>query len=62
MADGREPQVAHGLILRCFIKRWLGWPIDFSFPMMLDPGAVTVLRYAILVLMPYFFVAEPFID
>ncbi|KAH7267987.1 histidine phosphatase superfamily [Fusarium solani] len=47
--NGEKPAnvllVAHGLILRCFIKRWLGWPIDFSFPMMLDPGAVTVLSY-----------------
>ncbi|KAM6529541.1 hypothetical protein FALCPG4_007670 [Fusarium falciforme] len=47
--NGEKPAdvllVAHGLILRCFIKRWLRWPIDFSFPMMLDPGAVTVLSY-----------------
>ncbi len=38
-------QVAHGLILRCFVKRWLGFSLDFPLQMMLAPGAIAVLRY-----------------
>lgn len=37
--------VAHGLILRCFVKRWLGFSVSFSLPMMLAPGAVAILSY-----------------
>ncbi|KAH9898726.1 putative phosphoglycerate mutase [Xylariomycetidae sp. FL2044] len=37
--------VAHGLILRCFVKRWLGFPVDFALQMMLAPGAIAVLSY-----------------
>ena len=37
--------LAHGLILRCFVKRWLGFSVDFPIPMMLDPGAIAVLRF-----------------
>ncbi len=44
-ADARKPQVAHGLILRCFVKRWLGFSVDFTLQMMLAPGAIAVLRY-----------------
>ena len=40
-------QVAHGLILRCFVKRWLALSIDFPLQMMLAPGAVAILRYVI---------------
>ncbi|KAL8674794.1 MAG: hypothetical protein Q9168_000775 [Polycauliona sp. 1 TL-2023] len=37
--------VAHGLILRCFVKRWLDYPLTDPIPMMLSPGAVGVLSY-----------------
>ncbi|KAF2789397.1 putative phosphoglycerate mutase [Melanomma pulvis-pyrius CBS 109.77] len=37
--------VAHGLILRCFVKRWLGLSIDNPLPMILAPGAIAVLSY-----------------
>ncbi|KAJ5060229.1 histidine phosphatase superfamily, partial [Bipolaris maydis] len=37
--------VAHGLILRCFAKRWLGWMIHSPLPMTLLPGSVSVLSY-----------------
>lgn len=40
-------QVAHGLILRCFAKRWLGWMMHSPLPMTLLPGSVSVLRYDI---------------
>lgn len=36
--------VAHGHLLRAFTKRWLGYPMDFPLSLMLDPGAVGVLR------------------
>lgn len=41
-------QVAHGLILRCFVKRWLKLPVDDPLPMMLSPGALAMLRYVLL--------------
>jgi hypothetical protein len=44
-AKMEESQVAHGLILRCFVKRWLGLAVDFPLQMMLSPGAIAVLRY-----------------
>lgn len=37
--------IAHGHILRAFAKRWLGFPLATSLPMMLEPGAVGVLSY-----------------
>ncbi|KAK3311731.1 uncharacterized protein B0T15DRAFT_522358 [Chaetomium strumarium] len=37
--------VAYGLILRCFVKRWLGFSIDFPLQMILAPGAIAVLSY-----------------
>ncbi|KAF2496039.1 phosphoglycerate mutase [Lophium mytilinum] len=37
--------VAHGLILRCFVKRWLGYPLDMPLQMMLSPGAIGILSY-----------------
>ncbi|KAM7214994.1 Histidine phosphatase superfamily [Rhypophila decipiens] len=37
--------VAHGLILRVFVKRWLGYPVDFPLSMMMAPGAVGILTY-----------------
>ncbi|KAL2851116.1 histidine phosphatase superfamily [Aspergillus pseudoustus] len=37
--------VAHGLINRCFVKRWLGFAVDFDLPMIFAPGAVAVLSY-----------------
>ncbi|AEO56632.1 hypothetical protein MYCTH_2109123 [Thermothelomyces thermophilus ATCC 42464] len=36
---------AHGLVLRCFIMRWLGFSVDFPLQMKMDPGAIAVLRY-----------------
>ncbi|KAF4126253.1 sedoheptulose-bisphosphatase [Geosmithia morbida] len=39
-------KVAHGHILRAFVKRWLKFPMEFDFPMMMEPGAVGVLSYA----------------
>lgn len=38
--------VAHGHILRAFTKRWLKYPMDFPFSMMMEPGAIGVLSYA----------------
>ncbi|KAH7397414.1 putative phosphoglycerate mutase [Pyrenochaeta sp. MPI-SDFR-AT-0127] len=37
--------VAHGLILRCFIKLWIGLPIHNPLPMILSPGAIAILSY-----------------
>ena len=37
--------VAHGHILRAFVKRWLKYPMDFPFSLMLEPGAVGILSY-----------------
>ncbi|KAI0189231.1 putative phosphoglycerate mutase [Astrocystis sublimbata] len=37
--------VAHGLILRCFVKRWLNLSVDSPLQMMLAPGAIAVLSY-----------------
>lgn len=36
--------VAHGHLLRAFTKRWLGYPMEFPLALMLEPGAVGVLR------------------
>lgn len=46
-SDGHEanPQIAHGLVLRCFAKRWLGFAVNFPLQMLLSPGAVAILRY-----------------
>lgn len=37
--------VAHGHILRAFVKRWLGYPLDFKLLLILEPGGVGVLTY-----------------
>lgn len=37
--------VAHGHLLRAFVKRWLGYPMEFPLAMMLEPGGVGVLSY-----------------
>ncbi|KAG9234392.1 histidine phosphatase superfamily [Amylocarpus encephaloides] len=37
--------IAHGHILRAFTKRWIGFELSRSLPMMLEPGAVGVLSY-----------------
>lgn len=37
--------IAHGHILRAFAKRWIGFELGMSLPMMLEPGAVGVLSY-----------------
>lgn len=38
--------VAHGHILRAFVKRWLGFALDVPLEMMLEPGGVCGLSYA----------------
>ena len=38
--------VAHGHILRAFVKRWLGLELDAKVEMMLEPGGVCGLSYA----------------
>ncbi|OJJ65341.1 hypothetical protein ASPSYDRAFT_40155 [Aspergillus sydowii CBS 593.65] len=47
--DGSKPVdvvlVAHGLILRAFVKRWLNYPLDTPLPMMLSPGSIGILSY-----------------
>lgn len=39
--------VAHGMSLRCFVKRWLGYPLDMPLALMLSPGAIGILRYVL---------------
>jgi broad specificity phosphatase PhoE len=36
--------VAHGHLLRAFVKRWLGYPMEFPLSLMLPPGGIGVLR------------------
>lgn len=38
--------VAHGHILRAFVRRWLGCPLDVKMEMMLEPGGIAGLSYA----------------
>jgi broad specificity phosphatase PhoE len=38
--------IAHGHILRAFVKRWLGVPMEASLELMLEPGGVCGLSYA----------------
>ena len=45
-ANNRELQVAHGLILRCFVKRWVGLEVNSSLELDLETGAMAVVRYA----------------
>ena len=40
--------VAHGHILRAFVKRWLQHPLEMPLSLMLEPGGIGVLRYSIL--------------
>lgn len=42
--SNHDVQVAHGMSLRCFVKRWIGLPLDANFPQMLSPGAIGILR------------------
>ncbi|EPS39802.1 hypothetical protein H072_6395 [Dactylellina haptotyla CBS 200.50] len=37
--------VAHGLILRAFMKRWLGYSVDNPLPVMFSPGGIGMLSY-----------------
>ena len=37
--------VAHGHILRAFVKRWLKYTLEFPLSMMLEPGGVGGLSY-----------------
>lgn len=37
--------VAHGHLLRAFVKRWLKYPMGFPLSLMLEPGAVGILSY-----------------
>lgn len=47
--NGEKPSdvvlVAHGHILRAFVKRWLGQPMEFPLTMLLEPGGVGAVRY-----------------
>ena len=52
ISKARNLQVAHGLVLRCFVKRWIRYSVDSRLPMMLAPGAVAVLRYVSFKIMP----------
>ncbi|KAK3052952.1 hypothetical protein LTR09_006016 [Extremus antarcticus] len=49
LINGERPAdvmlVAHGLILRAFVKRWLKYPIDQDLPMIYPPGGISVLSY-----------------
>lgn len=38
--------VAHGHILRAFVKRWLGLDLESKLELMLEPGGVCGLSYA----------------
>ncbi|KAI9738376.1 MAG: hypothetical protein M1834_008879 [Cirrosporium novae-zelandiae] len=38
--------VAHGHLLRAFVKRWLKYPMEFPLSMMLPPGGIGMLRNA----------------
>ncbi|RMZ78893.1 hypothetical protein DV738_g3657, partial [Chaetothyriales sp. CBS 135597] len=38
--------VAHGHILRAFVKRWMGYPMEMPLNLMMSPGAVAVLSYS----------------
>jgi len=37
--------VAHGHILRAFVKRWLDFPLELPLSMMLEPGGICGLGY-----------------
>jgi probable phosphoglycerate mutase len=37
--------VAHGHVLRAFVKRWLGYPMEFPLSIMLEPGGIGILRW-----------------
>ncbi|KAK0108338.1 hypothetical protein ONS95_003153 [Cadophora gregata] len=37
--------IGHGHILRAFAKRWIGFELSMTLPMMLEPGAIGVLSY-----------------
>jgi len=46
MDDGEPADVvlvAHGHILRAFVKRWLGYPLNFRLLLILEPGGVGVV-------------------
>jgi hypothetical protein len=36
--------------LRCFVKRWLGYPLDMPLALMLSPGAIGILRFVLCVM------------
>ena len=36
--------IAHGQILRAFVKRWLKYPLDMPISLMLEPGGIGILR------------------
>ena len=44
-AGGDVVVVAHGHILRAFVKRWLGYGLDFPLSLMLEPGGVGCMSY-----------------
>lgn len=42
--DSNVILVAHGHILRAFVKRWLKYPLDMPLSLMLEPGGIGILR------------------
>ncbi|KAI5804299.1 histidine phosphatase superfamily [Geopyxis carbonaria] len=38
--------VSHGHFSRCFLKRWLGYPLEEKLVMLIEPGGIGVLSYA----------------
>lgn len=44
--DGDIVVVAHGHILRAFVKRWLSLPLEKGLNLMLEPGGVCGLSYS----------------
>lgn len=56
--DGEACDVAvfaHGHLLRAFVKRWLKYPMEFPLSMVLDAGAVGVLRCDFFIFFFHFF-------
>ena len=36
--------IAHGHILRAFVKRWLKYPLEMPISLILEPGGIGILR------------------
>ena len=44
-AKGNVVVVAHGHILRAFVKRFLGYPLEFPLALHIEPGGIGGLSY-----------------